>query len=151
MCPGLLLVWMFYSEGDPTFKQASRYVKERLKSSLKKFLVDTGILSNNTKFLSHECLMTFCSLTKYNDNPSAIRLYTNPWPFYRTRPSTGLWEVFNRIFVTDVASCQGTCTPPDTWSRPIWDLYMFYLLRPILFRNLYFSRTVYFEHPSVPF
>ena len=41
------------------------------------FLVDKGILSNNTKILSHACLMTFCSLTKYNDNPPPIRLYTN--------------------------------------------------------------------------
>ena len=31
------------------------HVKERLKSSLKNFLVDTGILSSNMKFLSHEC------------------------------------------------------------------------------------------------
>ena len=54
------------------------YVKKCLKLSLKKFLVDTGILSSNTKFLSHECLMTFFSLTKYNDNPPSIRLYTNP-------------------------------------------------------------------------
>ena len=54
------------------------YVKERLKSSLKKFLVDTGILSNNTKLLSHECLMAFCSLTKYNENPPPIILYSNP-------------------------------------------------------------------------
>ena len=39
--------------------------------------------------------MTFCSLglTKYNDNPPPVRLYTNPWPFYRTRPFTELWEV----------------------------------------------------------
>ena len=64
------------------------YVKERLKSSFKKFfLVDTGILSNNTKFLSHECLLTFCSLTKFNDSPPPMRLYTNLWP------STDLWEV----------------------------------------------------------
>ena len=54
------------------------YLQERLKSSLKKFLVDTGILSNSTKFLSHECLMTFCSLNKYNDNLQPIRLHTNP-------------------------------------------------------------------------
>ena len=27
----------------------------------------------------------------------------------------------------------GTLTPPDTWSRLIWDSHMFYLLKPILF------------------
>ena len=35
-----------------------------------------------------------------------------------------------------VACRQGTLTPPDTWSRPILDLHMFYLLRKILFPNL---------------
>ena len=43
------------------------------------FMVDTGILSNNMRFLFHECSMTFCSLTKYNNNSLPIRLYTNPW------------------------------------------------------------------------
>ena len=38
-------------------------------------------------------LMTFCSLAKYNENPIPIRLFTNPWPIYRTRPFTDLWEV----------------------------------------------------------
>ena len=32
-------------------------------------------------------------------------------------------------FATGVARWQGTLTPPDTWSRHIWDLDMFYLLR----------------------
>ena len=40
------------------------------------FMVDTGILSNNMKFLSYESLMTFCDLTIYNDNPLLIRLCT---------------------------------------------------------------------------
>ena len=59
------------------------------------FMVDTGILRNNTKLLYRECLMTICSLVKYNDNPPPIRLHTNPWPFYQTRPLTDLhvWEV----------------------------------------------------------
>ena len=102
------------------------YVKERLKSSLKKFLVDTGILSNNTKFLSNECLMTFCILTKYNDT------FLQNSTFYR------FMRGFHRKLATGVACWQGTLTPPNTWSRPIWDLHMVYLLRPILFPNLYF-------------
>ena len=57
---------------------------------------------------------------------------------------------FHESFAMDVACQQGTLTPPDTWSRPIWDLHMFYLLRPILFPTLYFSRTIHFKHPSVP-
>ena len=31
----------------------------------------------------------------------------------------------------------------------LWDLHMFYLLRPILFPNLLFLRTMLFEYPSV--
>ena len=51
ICPGLLFVLMLYPEGDKLLEQ--RYVKEGLKSSLRKFfMVDTGILSNNMKFLS---------------------------------------------------------------------------------------------------
>ena len=40
------------------------------------------------------------------------------------------------LLATGVTCRQGTLTPPDTWSRSIWDLHMFYLLRPILFPNL---------------
>ena len=32
---------------------------------------------------------------------------------------------FHRTFATGVACRQGTLTPPDTWSCPIWDLQMF--------------------------
>ena len=35
--------------------------------------------------------MTFCSLTKYNDNPVPIIRFTNPWPFYRDQPFTDTW------------------------------------------------------------
>ena len=52
--------------------------------------------------------------------------------FYR------LTRGFHRLFATGVACWQGTLTLPDTWSRPNWDLHIFYLLRPILFPNLYF-------------
>ena len=61
-----------------------------------------------------------------------------------------LMKGFHRTFATGVACWQGTLTLPDTWSRPIWDLHMFYLLRPILFSNLsLFFRTMNFEYPSV--
>ena len=45
-------------------------------------------------------------------------------------------RVFHRTFATGVACRQETLTPPDTWSRPIWDLHMFYLMGPIFFSNL---------------
>ena len=60
------------------------------------------------------------------------------------------WKGFNWIYATGLACQQGTLTPPDTWFRPIWDLHIFYLLRPILFPNLsLFVRTMHFKHPSV--
>ena len=68
-----------------------------------------------------------------------------------TRPFTELWEVFiehlRRVWHAD--GWRGTLTPLDTWSRPIWDLHMFYMLRPILFPYLsLFFRTTHFQHPS---
>ena len=50
------------------------------------------------KFPSHEWLKT-CSLIKYNDNHSPIRLYTNLCPFYWTQTFIR-W--FHRTFATDV-------------------------------------------------
>ena len=52
--------------------------------------------------LSHECSMSFCSLTKYNDNPPPIRLYKSVTflpdsTFYR------LMRGFHRTFATGVA------------------------------------------------
>ena len=47
---------------------------------------------------------------------------------------------FHTWFATGVACRQETLNPPDTWSRLIWDLQMFYLWRPVLFPNLWFVR-----------
>ena len=58
---------------------------------------------------------------------------------------------FYRTFATGMACQEGTLTPPDTWSSPIWNLHMFNLLRPILFPNLYFFRIIHFEDSSVLF
>ena len=95
-------------------------------------MVDTGILSNNLKFLSHECKMTFCRLI-YTDHPPPIRPnhdLINELDFYR------IIRGFHRTFATDVACQYGTLTPLDTWSCPIWDLHKFYFLRPIISLNL---------------
>ena len=80
---------LLYSDGDANFEQASRTGIHQETTEIViegSFMVDTGILSNNIKFPSHEYLMTFCNLTIYNDNPSMARLYTKLW--YRIRPST---------------------------------------------------------------
>ena len=65
---------------------------------------------------------------------SLIRHCTKSWRYYRTGPSitvfdvitsTLFWEVFIGHFAMGAASQQTTLTPPDTWSCPIWDLYLF--------------------------
>ena len=43
------------------------YVRERLKSSLMKFMVNMGISSNIIKFPSPKCYMTFLDMTIYSD------------------------------------------------------------------------------------
>ena len=43
------------------------YVKERLKSSLRKSMVGTGILPNNMRSPSPECYTTFWMMTTYSD------------------------------------------------------------------------------------
>ena len=71
--------------------------------------------------------MTFCNLTIYNDNPLLIRLYTEVdlLPNFE-------WFPYN--------ICNGCDMPTgDAYSSghlvpSLWDLHMFYLLRPILFR-----------------
>ena len=56
---------------------------------------------------------------------------------------------FRRTFATGVAVWQGTLTPPDTRSRPIWDL-IAYVLATCWGQS--FSRTCIFSgHPSVLF
>ena len=42
---------------------------------------------------------------------------------------------FHRTFVRGVEYQQWTLTPPDKWSRPNWDLHMFYSLRPFFLPN----------------
>ena len=92
-----LLVWMFYSERDFQISFSNRdNSRNAWKRYWRSFMVDTGILSNNMYFLSHECSVTFSSLAKYNGNPPPIRLYTNPSTFY------WLMRGFHRTFATGI-------------------------------------------------
>ena len=47
-----------------------------------------------------------------------------------------LMRGLHTTLTTGVACWQGTLIPPDTRSRPSWDLYMFYLLLQIFFPEL---------------
>ena len=54
-----------------------------------------------------------------------------------------MYRILRFIYATGVACQKRTLTPPETLSRPIWDLHMFFFLRPIFFPNLsLFFRTV---------
>ena len=87
------------------------YVMECLKSSLRKFMVDTRILSNNMNFLSRMLndILKSDHIHFLKWGPPSIRLYTEQWSHYRTRE-------------TGVACWQGIITPLDTGFRPIMGL-----------------------------
>ena len=73
---------------------------------------------------------------------------TFPWFDFLPNLTLLLNIGFHRASATGVACRQGTLTPPDTWSRPLWDLHMFYLLRPILFRTCrYFTGLCFSNIP----
>ena len=91
---------------------------ERLKSSLRKFYSRYGDLIKQYEVSLSQMLMTFCDLTIYNDNPLLIRLCTelDLLPNFEWFPTGGAYS-------------SGYLVPS------LWDLHMFYLLRPILFRT----------------
>ena len=91
------------------------------------FMVDTGILSNNMKFPSHKCEMTFCDLTIYNDNTLLIRLFTE----LDLLPN---FEWFSKNICDGCGMPTGHAYSPGHLVPSLWDLHMFYFLRPILFR-----------------
>ena len=114
------------------------YVKERLSSSLRKFYGRYGDLFKQYEFPLSWRLKKFFSLTIYNDNPPLIRLHTvvTVWQnsnFHR------IWRGFNTPFATNMTCRLGKQSPPDTWPRPILDLHMLYLLRPIFLQTCDFS------------
>ena len=92
------------------------------------FMVDMGILSNNMKFPSHKCWVTFWDLTIYNDNPLLIRLCTelDLLPNSEWFP----WGFCDGCSIPTGDACSSGHLVPS-----LWDLHMFYLLRPVLFRT----------------
>ena len=79
-----------------------------------------------------------------------IRLYQS----VTLLPNSTFYQImrgFHRTSATGVACRHGSLTPPDTLSRPIWNLHMFNLLRKILFLILViiFSDYMHIEHSLV--
>ena len=108
------------------------------------FTVDTWILSNNM----NEYYMKFCRSDLIITYTNTILQRSDFIPKCDLITRSDLQNFIT--FATGVACWPGTLTPPDTLSRPIWDVHkiMFYL-RSILFLNLPLFRTMHFEHPSV--
>ena len=86
-----------------------------------------------------------CSLTIDNGSTNRpVFYYTKPRPHYWTRPFTELWRgsIEQLRWVWHAT--------PDTWSRPIGDFHMFYLLRQIIYRTCrYYFRFMLFDDASI--
>ena len=87
------------------------YVKERLKSSLRRFYGRYGNLIKQYEVSLSQML---------NDILWPDHIQWQP-PTNKTVPNSTFYRIlsgFHRTFATGVACRQGTLTPPDTWSRP---------------------------------
>ena len=84
------------------------YVRERLKSSLRKFMVDMGI-SSNMKSPSPKCYMTFWDMTIYTVAPSIYQTFHHfvnllpDWTSYRLWPYNQISGGFQRVRPTEDA------------------------------------------------
>ena len=105
------------------------YIKEHLKSSLRKFHGRHGILPNNMRPLL-PCNTTFWRMTIYSDTLHWSD-YTNFWTLLQNLTFYLNAEGFHRIFETG-ATCQlRTLSLPVTWSCPTLGLACVHMLRPI--------------------
>ena len=147
VCPGLLLVWMFYPEGDATFKWASR----------------TGIRQGTLEIVIEEVLWSIPDLIKQYEVSLTQMLNDILWPdriqwqpptdqtLYRTRPFTEFWVVsiehLRRVWHAD----RGRLLLRTPGSVPLGLAYVL-LVETNPFPNLsLFYRTMLFEYPSVLF
>ena len=89
------------------------YVKERLKSSLRKFYGRYGNLIKENEVSLSQMIIDIVWLDHIQWQPPTDQTVPNS-TFYR------ILNGFHRTFATGVACRQGTLTPPDTWSRPFW-------------------------------
>ena len=115
---------------------------------LRSFLFDTGILSSNTTFLSHGCLMTFCSLTNkmitfHRSDFMPIRDLFTELDLLPT------YEMFPKNIRDGCSMLTGDAYSPGHLVPSHLGLAYVLLVEPILFPDLYFFRTIHFEHPSI--
>ena len=130
------------------------YVKERLKSSVRKFFGRYGDLTKQYEVLLSRMLHDILEDEKYSDTLHwwDITPIFDPllnWtllPFYLIATFYLIVWGFHRTFATGAAGQPRTLTPPDTWSCPILGLACVLMSRPIspklvLFPDFWVSKS----------
>ena len=124
------------------------YVKERLKSSLKKFYGRCGDLTKQYEALLSRMLHDIMDDDYIQWHPPLIGHYTHFWPLliWNLLPNLTFYLIvqgFHRTYATGAAFRQRSLTPPDTWSCPTLGLSCVLMLRQIS------PELLNFEPPSV--
>ena len=112
------------------------YVKERLKSSLRKFYGRYGDLTKQYEVPLSRMLHDILDDDHIQWHPPLIGHCTNIWPLliWTLLPNLTFYlivQCFHRTYATGAACQQRTLTPPDTWSCPTLGLACVLMSRPI--------------------
>ena len=112
------------------------YVKERLKSSLRKFYGRYGDLTKQYEVPLSRMLHDILDDDHIQWHPPLIGHYTNFWPLliWTLLPNLTFYLIvqgFHRTYATGAACQQRTLTPPDTWCCPTLGLACVLMSRPI--------------------
>ena len=112
------------------------YVKERLKSSLRKFYGGYGGLTKQYEVPLSRMVHDILDDDHIQWHPPLIGHYTNFWPLliWTLLPNLTFYLIvqgFHRTYATGAACQQRTLTPPDTWSCPTLGLACVLMSRPI--------------------
>ena len=103
------------------------YVKECLKTSLRKFYGRYGDLTKQNEVPSPECYTTFWWITIYSDTLHQLLTLLLIWTLLPNLTFYMITRGFHITFATGAACQHRTLTLPGTWSCPIWDLQMVFL------------------------
>ena len=142
---------------DVLFSGRQGYIKERSKSSLRKFYCRYGDLIKQYKVVLSQILHDILDDGHMDWHPPMIRHYTILWPRYWTGPYMQNFYVyqiaigFYRTFATDVACLLWRFTPLDTLSISHFGVAYVLLLKTIslISPELVFFGLFNFEHPWV--
>ena len=112
------------------------YVKERLKSSLRKFYGRYGDLTKQYEVPLSRMLHDILDDDHIQWHPPLIGHYTDFWHLliWTSLPNLTFYLIvqgFHGTYATGAACQQGTLTPPDTWSCPTLGLACVLMSRPI--------------------